>query len=83
MINNFRFGDDLIIIVKNAKEVQEIFTKFIQCSNRAGLIIKLEKITLVSNENTNEYITVGTSVTSISGVSESKYPGQMIRFEER
>lgn len=65
----------------NAKEVQEMFTEFVECSNRAGLTINLEKVTFVSNKSTNEFITVDISV--ISGISESKYLEQMITFEER
>lgn len=82
MLNNLRFGDDLVLIGKNAKEVQEMFTEFIKCSNTAGLIINLEKTTLVvSNESTNEFITADTAI--ISKVSESKYLRKVITFEER
>ncbi len=79
-INNIKYVDDIVLIAKNYRDLEEMTQELIIKCKEAGLSIKSKKTKILGKGN-QQNITVGGE--KIEVVREVEYLGQIISFENR
>ncbi len=79
-LNNLRYVDDIVLIAKNSRELEEMVEELIRKSKEAGLTINTNK-TKILGRGEKKNINIG-GVT-IEEVDEIQYLGQIVSFQNR
>ncbi len=79
-INNLKYADDIVLIAKNYRDLEEMAQELIIKCKEAGLSINSKKTKILGKGN-QQNITVGGE--KIEVVREVEYLGQIISFENR
>ena len=80
-LNNLRFADDVVLVVKNSKELREMAEDLVRASAEVGLSINKAKTNISTNIENLEEIYLDEE--KIVRVEEYKYLGQAVSFSDR